>query len=120
MFDPALVLLSLIVFLPAIGAILLAFIPSEKDPSRGHRAAFPVPPEMTVLRTERAFVLVTGTRDFNRGECQAIHARMQSEGFARAAYLEVPGADHSLGLEPGWLAKALGLMLAWRDRVGQE
>lgn len=58
-------------------------------------------------REEGRFVIVTGTRDFNRSSSRAIYEALREDGFRQAALLEIPGASHYSPLAPDWLARAL-------------
>jgi hypothetical protein len=62
------------------------------------------------VRHDSRLVLLTGTRDFNRAQSRAISQAMKEDGFEHVTYLEVPGGDHYMGLDPEWLDRALGAL----------
>ncbi|NBV23285.1 MAG: hypothetical protein EBS05_15360 [Proteobacteria bacterium] len=67
-------------------------------------------PDDEVLAIAKMFcryALVTGEKDFNRGNTKAVfESGFQKEGFANVTYLEAPGVGH--GLPPvKWLEQAL-------------
>ncbi|HVS64659.1 MAG TPA: carboxypeptidase regulatory-like domain-containing protein [Thermoanaerobaculia bacterium] len=78
-------------------------------PGHSWPAAFPAPPRKTLSQIESRLriALVTGSRDFNRSETAGVFREMESDGFSRVTYLEIPGADHYHGLDAEWLARAL-------------
>jgi len=72
-------------------------------------ASFQEPPRerLDQARQDSHFVLLTGTRDFNRAQNRAIYHAMEDAGFQHVTYLEVPDGDHYMGLDPGWFDRAL-------------
>lgn len=45
--------------------------------------------------TKNRFVFLTGSKDFNRKQTQAVAQSYQKDGFRHVSYLEVPGMAHS-------------------------
>jgi tetratricopeptide (TPR) repeat protein len=84
-------------------------IPVPERPGAHWPAAFRKPrrDSLKQIKRERRFVLLTGERDFNRQQSRATYEAMLEEGFQHATYLEIPGADHYLGIDPTYLAKSL-------------
>lgn len=65
---------------------------------------------LAIAKKNSRFVLVTGSKDFNREGTKAIFdSGFQKEKFANAAYLEVPGLAHHLP-GPVWFEKALKML----------
>ena len=62
------------------------------------------------VRHDSRLVLLTGTRDFNRAQNRAISQAMKEDGFEHVTYIEVPGGDHYMGLDPEWFDRALGAL----------
>lgn len=58
------------------------------------------------LRTDSRFVLLTGSRDFNKPQTRAVRRAMEAAGFERVTYLEVPGASHYELPDGEWWGKA--------------
>lgn len=75
-------------------------------------------PDDEVLAIAKKFcryALVTGEKDFNRGNTKAVfESGFQKEGFAHVTYLEAPGVGH--GLPPvKWLEQALAFLDTGKD-----
>ncbi|MBT5845064.1 MAG: hypothetical protein HOH86_00545 [Verrucomicrobiales bacterium] len=65
---------------------------------------------LAIAKKDSRYVLVTGTKDFNRINTQAVFAQgFKKEKFANAFYLEVPKLAHALP-GPEWLEKGIGLL----------
>ncbi|MEM6453874.1 MAG: hypothetical protein AAF772_02145 [Acidobacteriota bacterium] len=67
------------------------------------------PQQNRLMRTGR-YAYVTGERDFNRAETKAAYDDMRVLGFAGARYLEIPDADHYVGLPADWFGRALDVL----------
>ncbi len=90
------------------GADFFADLPVPFRPGARWTARFPSPgrDEQRLLR-QRRFVYVTGERDFNRSETLVVSQAARERGYEGVTYLQVPGADHYLGLDAEWLGRAL-------------
>ena len=103
------------VFQGAIGWFGFSYwdaVPVPFRPGHSWPQAFEPPSRKTrraVMRHSR-FALVTGERDFNRSETRMIWDLMKRDGFRHTAYLQIPDADHYLGLEPRWFLQAVDLI----------
>jgi hypothetical protein len=70
----------------------------------------PVGAILAEAKKRNRFVLLTGSKDFNRENTKDVYRRgFQAEGFRHVLYLEVPDMGHAL--PPGeWLAKGLDFL----------
>lgn len=84
-------------------------VPVPDKPGAHWPASFAAPPDAKLrdLRTGSRFVLLTGSRDFNKPQTRAVRRAMEAAGFERVIYLEVPGASHYELPDGEWWAKAL-------------
>jgi dienelactone hydrolase len=87
------------------------------NPGAYWRAGFPAPRtgNLSRLRKEHRFVLVTGEHDFNRDETAAYFDEYKRDRFKNVTYLEIPGADHGFGVEGEWLARVVAALDAPLD-----
>lgn len=84
-------------------------VPVSDKPGAHWPAAFPPPPAETLrgVRADSRFVLLTGSRDFNKPQTRAVHRAMTEAGFEHVTYLEVPGASHYELPDGEWWKRAL-------------
>lgn len=86
------------------------FGPVLLDDGSGRVFAPPFPPPERALqagvRERGRYVLLTGSRDFNRDEMRAIFRGYQQAGIRGAALLEVPGLGHALP-NAAWFERAV-------------
>jgi pimeloyl-ACP methyl ester carboxylesterase len=87
-------------------------VPVSDKPGAHWPAAFAAPPPESLprLRAESRFVLLTGSRDFNKPQTRAIRRAMEEAGFEQVTYVEVPGASHYDTPEGEWWAKAFAAL----------
>ncbi len=87
-------------------------VPVPDKPGAHWPASFAAPRDETLrdLRTGSRFVLLTGSRDFNKPQTRAVRRAMEAAGFERLTYLEVPGASHYELPDGEWWAKAFAAL----------
>jgi pimeloyl-ACP methyl ester carboxylesterase len=87
-------------------------VPVSDKPGAHWPAAFAAPPPESLprLRAESRFVLLTGSRDFNKSQTRAIRRAMEEAGFEQVTYVEVPGASHYDTPGGEWWAKAFAAL----------
>lgn len=93
-----------------IGCNYFRPLPDPAEPGSRWNAAFARPPQ-PLLRLARPhpYVFLTGSGDFNRGEVRATYEAYRSDGFGRAAYIEVPGMPHR-SPSADWFEKGLEML----------
>jgi tetratricopeptide (TPR) repeat protein len=71
--------------------------------------AFPEPPRKTMgtVRRDSRFVILSGTRDFNRAQSILYSEAMREDGIGHVTYLEIPEASHYTRVPPQWWTRAL-------------
>lgn len=69
---------------------------------------YPEPPRKTIsaLRRDSRFVILSGTRDFNRAQSILYSEAMKEDGFEHVSYLEIPEASHYTQVPPEWWTRA--------------
>ncbi len=84
-------------------------VPVPDKPGVFWRAGFPAPTteDLSLLRQEHRFVLITGEHDFNRDETRANSEMFTKDRFEHMTYIEIPGVDHGYGVEGAWLARVV-------------
>lgn len=87
-------------------------VPVPDKPGAHWPPSFAAPPDAKLrdLRTGSRFVLLTGSRDFNKPQTRAVHRAMAEAGFERVSYLEVPGASHYELPDGEWWARAFAAL----------
>ena len=87
-------------------------VPVSDKPGAHWPASFaaPAPESLPSLRSESRFVLLTGSRDFNKPQTRAIRRAMEAAGYEHVSYLEVPDASHYDLPEGEWWAKAFAAL----------
>jgi dienelactone hydrolase len=87
-------------------------VPVSDKPGAHWPASFAAPPAESLpsLRSESRFVLLTGSRDFNKPQTRAIRRAMEAAGYEGVTYLEVPGASHYDLPEGEWWARAFAAL----------
>ena len=87
-------------------------LPLPDRPGHRWRPGFAEPPRDTLetVRARNRYVLVTGSRDFNRSECREVAEAMEAAGFDHVTFLDVPGADHYHRAPIEWWGRALGAL----------
>jgi tetratricopeptide (TPR) repeat protein len=83
-------------------------MPLPDRPGAHWTAGFPRParPILKQLKQEHRFVLLTGSRDFNRLQTLATYESLEAQGFRHVTYLEIPEASHYTRVGPEWLTRA--------------
>lgn len=78
-------------------------------PGKLFPASFPKPnrAQRRQVAERSRFAFVTGDRDFNRSSTRAVFRAVEELGFDGHTYLQIPGADHYLGVPADWLSRAL-------------
>jgi predicted esterase len=66
----------------------------------------PVEEILGIAKEACRFSLITGEKDFNLANTEAVHAAMQKEGFSAVQLLNIPGQGHK-PFAGKWLEKAL-------------
>ena len=71
-------------------------LPVPDRPGRRWTVGFDPPSRSTLDTAKRRnrYVLLTGTRDFNRSECREVAEAMETAGFERVTFLDVPRISH--------------------------
>ncbi len=115
---------SLLLFYPEVfrGAILFSgadyYRPVDVPdrPGAYWPPELPKPPRAVLERVKRAspIVQIAGELDFNRAQTRAVAEEMRRDGFEHVTYLEVPGAEHTLAVDPAYFDRALALLDAAR------
>lgn len=94
----------------AIGADFFATVPSGDPRVASWPASFPPPdPARLALARTHPYVLLTGTRDFNRRELADLWLGYRAWGFGRARLVDVEGMGHELP-SAACFARALALL----------
>lgn len=92
--------------IPFCGVNFYTDIPSEPGKA-WPRGYMPVDPALKIAKTKGRYVLVTGEKDFNLKNTQAVYEHgFRKEGFKHAKVLEVPGMGHAPP-PAEWLEKGL-------------
>lgn len=70
--------------------------------------AFPKPSReaMSTLRRQSRFVILSGTRDFNRAQSILYSEAMREDGIEHVTYLEIPEGSHYTEVSPEWWGRA--------------
>ena len=85
-------------------------LPDAAEPGSRWDATFARPPgRLLRLALSHPYVFLTGSGDFNRGQMRATWDAYRSDGFRRAAYMEVPGMPHR-SPAADWFEKALAAL----------
>lgn len=84
-------------------------IPLPDQPNRAYPPMYGKPPGamFQLARTQRRFVLITGSNDFNRDSIHAIYQQgFVADNFAHVQYSEITGFGHGLP-EPAEISRAM-------------
>lgn len=71
-------------------------VPRPDKPGTYWPQAFPAPERELerTLKSHHAWVLVTGSKDYNRTQTRSFFAEYQKDGFENVKLIEIPGASH--------------------------
>jgi hypothetical protein len=95
--------------LPMMGVNFFTNIPSSKG-TMYPPDFIPDDQALEIARNERKHVLVTGEKDFNRGDILSVFENgYRKQRFQKVSILEIPGAGHSLP-DAVWFEKAVVLL----------
>lgn len=85
--------------IPIVGTTYFRHIPLPNEKNKYWPGMFEKPPASTLDRAKRdgRFVLITGSKDFNRDPIKATYEEgFVKDGFAQVEYVEVEGMDHEM------------------------